>query len=609
MELKEEKEPETEYAPVAVTNPTLSPRPFQGVRWGYELRGWLGLVPFLLFCLLFEILPVVIILEGSFTDSTTGALTLNNYQRIFSQTRNLGALQTSISLALITALVGAVVGFLVAYGVSRLRIGWLHHFLMGFSRITANLAGVPLAFAFVATLGVNGLMTVGIHKLLRVNLYDIGFNLYTIGGLVIVYSYFQLPLMILLIVPALHRLRQQWREAATNLGASGFTYWRRVALPIVMPSLLAATLLLFVNAFGSYATAAALTQGAINLAPILIGLVVTGSAVIDTGSANALAVGMIVILLAAVWLATTLVPRPASGQVSETMARAPSPSTRRSLSLNNIILVLVALCLLIPPIASLAFSFSNGTKIDFSAFHQLFSDNMFKQSLVHSLEMAFATAILTIVLVTPTAYWVHHRVPQARSFLHVLTLIPFVVPAIIMSLGLVELYGTSNPLADILSLGLVPLLSAAPFHIVNTPQLLVCAYVILSLPFVYRFIENSLRAINTTALTEAAYSQGSGWWRAFLTVIVPNIWPGVMSAALLTFSMVMGEFTLASLFGVFTFPVYLNATGQENPHKAAFLALLSFLFTLISVLGIIFLLRRRVGRTEPEGEIGIVASK
>src|SRR5207249_4275837 len=100
---------------------------------------------------------------------------------------------------------------------------------------------------------------------------------------------------------------------------------------------------------------------------------------------------------------------------------------------------------------------------------------------------------------------------------------------------------------DILSFGLVPLLSNDPFTIYNTAPLLVCSYVIISLPFVYRPIDNSLRAINTTVLTEAAYSLGSGWWRTFLTVILPNIWPGVISAALLTFSTAMGEFTLASL--------------------------------------------------------------
>ncbi len=291
------------------------------------------------------------------------------------------------------------------------------------------------------------------------------------------------------------------------------------------------------------------------------------------------------------------------------MAPEQRPLIRRGLSLNKLFLVLAVLYLLIPLAASLIFGLSSGTGIDLSTYQQIFSDENFRQTLVLSLELAFATTILAVVLVTPTAYWVHLRVPKARPVMDFLTLVPFAVPAIIMSLGLVQLYGTDNTLTSVLSFGLVPLLSYDPFNIVNTPQLLVCAYVVLSLPFVYRAIDNSLRAINTTVLTEAAYSLGSGWWRAFLRVILPNILPGVMSAALLAFSTVMGEFTLASLFGLFTFPIYLNAIGQEHAHEAASLAILSFIFTLVCVLGIIFFVRRGAGRTEAEGELEMIATK
>jgi len=190
-----------------------------------------------------------------------------------------------------------------------------------------------------------------------------------------------------------------------------------------------------------------------------------------------------------------------------------------------------------------------------------------------------------------------------------LALVPFAVPAIVMAFGLVEVYGTGNTLVNVLSFGLVPLLSNEPFNVVNTPQLLVCAYVIVSLPFVYRPIDNNLRAINTKVLSEAAYSLGSGWWRTFLTIIFPNILPGVISAALLTFSTVMGEFTLASLFGIYTFPIYLNATGQSDAHKAASLTILSFILTMIFVLGIILLVRIRPGSPGTEDRLDIVATK
>jgi len=274
--------------------------------WSYTLTNWLGLVPFLLFCLLFEILPGLTIIQGSFADDNTGAFTLANYQHMLSQASNLRAFQTSISISLVTALLGGVIGGLAVYN---LRTGWLRNFLIGFSSIAANFAGVPLAFAFVATLGVTGFITVAIHNWFHVNLYDLGFSLYQFWGLVLVYTYFQLPLMILVTLPALSALRPEWREAATNLGASNFTYWRRVALPILLPSLIAAMMLLFANSFGAFATAFALAQGSINLVPILISFVVNGNVVVDFGLGNALAVGMIIVLLLAVSLYTFMVRR------------------------------------------------------------------------------------------------------------------------------------------------------------------------------------------------------------------------------------------------------------------------------------------------------------
>lgn len=274
------------------------------------------------------------------------------------------------------------------------------------------------------------------------------------------------------------------------------------------------------------------------------------------------------------------------------------PASRRSSVVANIVLILAMLYLLVPLGASLWFGLE-----DPSSFLRIFSDPDFSQTFITSLELATASTILAVVLVTPTAYWVQLRIPRARPLMDVLTLIPFAIPAIILAVGLVQEYnGSASPLINYLSLGLVPALNN--LNIVNTPPLLVCAYVIISLPFVYRPIDNSLRAINTTVLTEAAYSLGSGWWRTFLTVILPNIWPGIISAALLTFSVVMGEFTIAQLFSIYTFPIFLNNVGQNDPHRAALLAILSFIITLLCVLGIILLVRRRPGGAEATAEIG-----
>ena len=284
--------------------------------------------------------------------------------------------------------------------------------------------------------------------------------------------------------------------------------------------------------------------------------------------------------------------------------RQPRSTGRRGLGVDKIILTLVILYLLVPLAATLWFGLDTGKGIDFSIYQRIFNDPDFSQTILTSLGLAFGATVLAVVLVTPTAYWVQLRIPRARPLLDFLSLVPFAMPAIVLAVGLLQEYsGSSGPLINILSLGLVPLLSNN-LNIVNTPPLLVCSDVIIALPFVYRPIDNSLLAINTTVLTEAAYSLGSGWWRAFLTVILPNIWPGIISAALLTFSTVMGEFTLATLFSIYTFPIFLNNVGQEDPHRAASLAILSFIFTLVCVLGIILLVRRRPGGTAGRVEIG-----
>jgi putative spermidine/putrescine transport system permease protein len=283
--------------------------------------------------------------------------------------------------------------------------------------------------------------------------------------------------------------------------------------------------------------------------------------------------------------------------------RKSKPTSRRSFGVDNIALIFVMLYLLVPLGATLWFGLDTGNGFDLSSYKRIFSDPDFSQTIITSLELAVATTILAVVLITPTAYWVQMRIPRARPLLDFLTLVPFAVPAIVLAVGLVQEYSSSaNPLIGYLSLGLIPALDN--FNIVNTPPLLVCAYVIIALPFVYRPIDNSLRAINTTVLTEAAYSLGSGWWRTFLTIILPNIWPGIISAALLTFSIVMGEFTIAQLFSIYTFPIFLNNVGQNDPHRAASLSILSFIITLVCVLGIILLVRRRPGGAESTAEIG-----
>jgi putative spermidine/putrescine transport system permease protein len=219
----------------------------------------------------------------------------------------LDAYWLSIRISLVTAVGGGIFGFVLAYSaiLGGLPYG-VRSTLMTFSGVASNFAGVPLAFAFVATLGRVGLATLFFKEVLGIDLYGNGFSLYSFWGLSITYMYFQFPLMVLIISPALDGLRREWREAAENLGARPWQYWRYVALPILLPSILGAILLLFGNAFGAYATAAALTGGSLNLVTVLIGAQVRGDVLHNPNLGYALALGMVVVmavtLIAYTWL-------------------------------------------------------------------------------------------------------------------------------------------------------------------------------------------------------------------------------------------------------------------------------------------------------------------
>lgn len=257
--------------------------------------GWLGIVPFLLFAFLFLIAPTAYLVVGSFQNAK-GALTLENFQQLFSPAI-IATYGNSIEISLVTALAGGIFGFLLAYSVISGGLpGILRSALMTFSGVASNFAGVPLALAFIFTLGRVGLFTIFMRTVLGVDLYAGDFSLYTKLGLEIVYLYFQFPLMVLIIAPAIDGLKKDWREAAENMGASSFQYWRHVALPILMPSLLGTMILLFGNSFGAQATAYQLTGGFIDIVTIAISRQMRGDVLYDPNLGYALAMGMVVIM-------------------------------------------------------------------------------------------------------------------------------------------------------------------------------------------------------------------------------------------------------------------------------------------------------------------------
>ena len=276
-----------------------SPQPRQTRRWSDLLTTALFVGPLLIVLLAFLIVPALAVLVGAFrldgVDGAAGGWTLEHI-RALGQPQYLTGLKNSVLLSGVSALLGTVIGGLLAYAVlGEGGPGWLRSPLIAFSGVAANFAGVPLALAFVATLGTTGIVT-RLLSAVGLNLTASGFSLFTFSGLIVVYLYFQIPLMVILIAPALDGLRREWREAAENLGASAGQFWRRVGLPILAPALLASAVLLFGNAFSAYATAYALTSGALPLLPLQIGAVLSGNVLSDPHLGQALALLVIAVM-------------------------------------------------------------------------------------------------------------------------------------------------------------------------------------------------------------------------------------------------------------------------------------------------------------------------
>lgn len=255
----------------------------------------LPLLPFLLYVLVFLVVPTLTVVVGAFQDAE-GRPTLGNLDALRSEAA-LTALKGSLILSGSTALIGAVLGAVLAYLVVSLpTLNLLRRSALAVSGVLAQFGGVVLAFAWIATIGPVGVVTQAMSDWLGADIYGDGW-LFGLPGLVVVYSYFQVPLMVIVFAPAFDGLRPQWREAAVNLGASTWSYWRYVALPLLTPPFLGALLLLFANAFAAYATAAVLVSQGQPIVPLMIRQAITSEVLL--GQANvgyALALEMIVVV-------------------------------------------------------------------------------------------------------------------------------------------------------------------------------------------------------------------------------------------------------------------------------------------------------------------------
>jgi len=263
----------------------------------HQFFNYLGVLPFLAYVAVFLFWPTYVVAVGAFQDHT-GASTLENIRQAFTG-NNLQTIWRDVYLSVGTALAGAILGGLLTWAIAEgKRDGVFRRTALAVSGVLAQFGGVMLAFAFLATWGFTGLVTKLLQVAFDVSPYSFSTWIYTMFGLGVVYTFFQIPLMVLIFLPALDGLQPQWREASDNLGGGTWAYWRYVAGPILLPAFVGSWLLLFVNSFAAYATAAALISQGNPIVPLKIRTYLTsevGGA--NAGMANALALAMVVVVI------------------------------------------------------------------------------------------------------------------------------------------------------------------------------------------------------------------------------------------------------------------------------------------------------------------------
>jgi putative spermidine/putrescine transport system permease protein len=229
----------------------------------------------------------------------------------------------------------------------------------------------------------------------------------------------------------------------------------------------------------------------------------------------------------------------------------------------------------VPLLATLEFSLRE--QPSFSAYANVLGDSGFVDSLIYSTAIGVATIIASIAIIVPTAYWVRLRLPRLRPIVEFVTLLPFVIPPVILVFGLIRSY------------------SGDPLPLTNTQTgsdiLLVSAYTVLSFPYMYRAVDSGLRAIDVQSLTEASQSLGAGWGRILWQVIIPNLRVSLLSGAFLTLAIVIGEYTIATFLVRPAFGPYLSVLGQSKAYESASVSLISFGLTWLAM-GVIAVLGR-----------------
>lgn len=541
------------------------------------VAAWAPAAPLLIVLVVFLIAPILNLLARSFI--TADGIGLDAWTRVLSQPINQRAIFTSLQLGIICAVISVVVGLPLAWLISRMLVGRRSAWL-GLMNVTAHFGGIGLAFAYIASLGSFGFVTLLIGAL------GIPFDppdRDTLAALVLTYEHANIPLFVLLTVPAMGMLRREWSEAAETTGASRWMFWRRVGLPLLAPFVGAGFVLSFTWSIGIYGIAYALAgQSAairVSLITLQIGQALHDDAVRGPELAAVLSVILIALALTALFIYRRLLRRglrwlntASTGSLAETAA--PARAQRNSTGSRVLKWLLfggVALYLIVPLVAVALYSVAGrwvGPLPDYLTLDnwvEAFTSPSILSAFSSSIWLAIWTTVLVLILTVPAVYWARVVNRRIRPLLEFTAIIPFALPFVVIGFALLIFSGMAFP------------------QLQGTFVLLVMASVAVSFPFVYWTIDGSMAAADVTRLTEAAASCGASQAQTLRRVVLPSIKGGLATAAMLSFALAIGEFALVRLLGgaIVTVPIW---SAQQMEVRGGGLGPLAVVTTVVFVL-------------------------
>lgn len=570
------------------------------------LSAWAPALPLFAVVLFGLLAPTAFLMLRSVV--ADGQLSLDLWSKMLGLRNVQRGIITSLELGLVCATITTIVGVPLAWLVSRTlpvrRSLWL-----GIFNVAAHFGGIGLAFAYVVTLGTFGMIT------LLVNSTGLAFDpppRDSFAAIVMTMQYSSVPLLVLLLVPAMGMLREQWWEAAQTSSASRLQFWRRIGLPVLMPFVAAGFVLVFTWTIGSYTVPYALAGQSpaqpVQLITLQIGLTLSDDVISGPARAGVLSIVLMALAVVALLGYRMLIRRglrwftgtadDASAPVESRSASSGRPDLARLLLFGAIALYL-AIPILAVVLFSVATRWTNNVLPDGYTpryWQETIADPRLFTALTNSFSLAAWVTTLVIGLVVPAVYWGRVRNPRIRPLLALSAAVPFSLPYLVIALAVLQFSGTFAP------------------SLLGTYGLLVITYVALTFPFAFWAIDGAMGAVGVGRMSEAAATCGASQWQTLRRVILPNIGPGLATGAMLVFAVVVGEFAVVNVIAssVKTIPVWMAEALRDFGGGVTSLAVVTtVLFALMFALSalVVYLNRGRLvaqlpGVTRPEGGMG-----